>query len=172
MNIIYCTTRIPPGQAKSLIFEIVTPDKKKPIQLQTETEKERDEWIQAIQTAIEEQLNQNEPAVTTTENETLVSKILQATDGNQNCSDCGAPSKFYQHTLVFACRLSCGMMYSLLWFCLLDPDWASINLGVLLCLECSGVHRNLGTHITKVRSTILDTKAWEPELVLVRPFHF
>lgn len=51
--------------------------------------------------------------------------------------------------------------------CNLDPDWASINLGILVCLECSGVHRNLGTHISKVRSTILDTKAWEPELVLV-----
>lgn len=31
-----------------------------------------------------------------------------------------------------------------------NPDWASINLGVLLCLRCSGLHRQLGTHITKV----------------------
>eukprot|EP01048_Picozoa_sp_COSAG05_P005004 COSAG05_NODE_287_length_12131_cov_3.148022_6_plen_64_part_00 len=28
--------------------------------------------------------------------------------------------------------------------------WASINLGVLLCIECAGIHRSLGTHITKV----------------------
>ena len=29
-------------------------------------------------------------------------------------------------------------------------EWASINLGVTLCLECSGAHRSLGVHITKV----------------------
>ncbi len=37
-----------------------------------------------------------------------------------------------------------------------DPDWISINLGILLCIECSGVHRSLGVHISKVRSLTLD----------------
>eukprot|EP01105_Mastigella_eilhardi_P025370 TRINITY_DN6899_c0_g1_i1.p1 TRINITY_DN6899_c0_g1~~TRINITY_DN6899_c0_g1_i1.p1 ORF type:complete len:706 (+),score=194.61 TRINITY_DN6899_c0_g1_i1:37-2154(+) len=37
-----------------------------------------------------------------------------------------------------------------------DPDWASINLGILICIQCSGVHRSLGTHISKVRSLTLD----------------
>ena len=32
-----------------------------------------------------------------------------------------------------------------------DPDWASLNLGVLLCIECSGVHRRLGVHVSKAR---------------------
>jgi Arf-GAP/coiled-coil/ANK repeat/PH domain-containing protein len=32
-----------------------------------------------------------------------------------------------------------------------DPDWASLNLGVVVCIECSGVHRSLGVHVSKVR---------------------
>jgi len=31
------------------------------------------------------------------------------------------------------------------------PKWASFNLGCFMCLECSGTHRAIGTHITKVR---------------------
>jgi len=38
-----------------------------------------------------------------------------------------------------------------------DPDWACINLGVLICIECSGVHRSLGVHVSKVRSLKLDS---------------
>eukprot|EP00892_Ulva_mutabilis_P011679 jgi/Ulvmu1/8884/UM049_0066.1 len=38
-----------------------------------------------------------------------------------------------------------------------NPTWASVNLGVLVCLECAGRHRSLGTHISKMRSITLDT---------------
>lgn len=38
----------------------------------------------------------------------------------------------------------------------LDPEWASLNHGCVLCIECSGVHRNLGTHISRIRSLELD----------------
>jgi len=31
-----------------------------------------------------------------------------------------------------------------------QPKWASFSLGYFVCLECSGIHRALGTHITKV----------------------
>jgi hypothetical protein len=37
------------------------------------------------------------------------------------------------------------------------PEWVSLNLGLLLCIECSGTHRSLGTHISKVRSLSLDS---------------
>ena len=58
--------------------------------------------------------------------DTCVLSTLQ--DANPTCADCGAP----------------------------QPDWASINLGVLICIECSGIHRALGVHLSKVRSVTLD----------------
>ncbi|CAM9844376.1 unnamed protein product [Lampetra planeri] len=60
---------------------------------------------------------------------------VQAIRGNERCCDCGQP----------------------------DPRWASINLGIALCIECSGIHRSLGVHCSKVRSLTLDS--WEPELL-------
>jgi len=43
------------------------------------------------------------------------------------------------------------------------PKWADISRGILSCLECSGVHRNLGTDISKVRSITLDK--WTQSMV-------
>ncbi|CAH8364219.1 unnamed protein product [Eruca vesicaria subsp. sativa] len=63
--------------------------------------------------------------------------VLTRVLGNEKCADCGAP----------------------------EPDWASLNLGVLICIECSGIHRNLGVHISKVRSLTLDVKVWEPSVL-------
>jgi stromal membrane-associated protein len=44
-----------------------------------------------------------------------------------------------------------------------NPRWASWNLGVFLCIRCAGIHRNLGTHISKVKSVGLDS--WTEEQI-------
>ncbi|KAL4570029.1 hypothetical protein LXL04_025678 [Taraxacum kok-saghyz] len=66
-----------------------------------------------------------------------VSSILREIPGNDLCAECSSP----------------------------EPDWASLNLGILMCIKCSGVHRNLGVHISKVRSINLDVKVWEPTVM-------
>ncbi|XP_017328101.1 arf-GAP with Rho-GAP domain, ANK repeat and PH domain-containing protein 2 isoform X1 [Ictalurus punctatus] len=45
------------------------------------------------------------------------------------------------------------------------PEWASINLGVVICKMCAGQHRFLGSGISQVRSLKLDSSIWTNELV-------
>ncbi|GAA6059346.1 hypothetical protein JCM10212_003244 [Sporobolomyces blumeae] len=44
-----------------------------------------------------------------------------------------------------------------------DPKWASWSLGIVICIRCSGIHRSLGTHISRVRSVELDD--WNDEQI-------
>lgn len=70
----------------------------------------------------------------------LLQRIRSADEGNRVCADCGTDNKV---------------------------DWCSINLGILLCIECSGIHRSLGTHISKVRSLTLDTAVFTQDIIEV-----
>ncbi|GCB63369.1 hypothetical protein scyTo_0004398, partial [Scyliorhinus torazame] len=66
-----------------------------------------------------------------------VAEKIWFNESNRNCADCRAP----------------------------DPEWASINLGVVICKKCAGQHRSLGSNISKIRSLKLDTSIWSNELV-------
>ncbi|XP_028845228.1 stromal membrane-associated protein 1-like isoform X2 [Denticeps clupeoides] len=68
------------------------------------------------------------------QHQAILSKMLREED-NKYCADCEAKG----------------------------PRWASWNLGVFICIRCAGIHRNLGVHISRVKSVNLDQ--WTPEQI-------
>ncbi|XP_057401273.1 arf-GAP with coiled-coil, ANK repeat and PH domain-containing protein 2 isoform X4 [Balaenoptera ricei] len=149
-----CTVKHCEDIERRFCFEVVSPTKS--CMLQADSEKLRQAWIKAVQTSIatayrekgdeSEKLDKksspstgsldsgNESKDKLLKGESALQRV-QCIPGNASCCDCG----------------------------LADPRWASINLGITLCIECSGIHRSLGVHFSKVRSLTLDT--WEPELL-------
>lgn len=68
-------------------------------------------------------------------NERALQDLLRSVPGNDRCADCSAK----------------------------NPGWASWNLGIFLCMRCGGLHRKLGTHVSKVKSLSMDS--WTTEQV-------
>lgn len=50
-----------------------------------------------------------------------------------------------------------------------DPTWLSTNLGILTCIECSGIHRELGVHYSRIQSLTLDVLSTSELLVKLLP---
>lgn len=48
-----------------------------------------------------------------------------------------------------------------------DATWLSTNFGIIVCIECSGIHRDLGVHISRIQSLTLDNVGTS-QLVLAR----
>ncbi|XP_046881194.1 arf-GAP with coiled-coil, ANK repeat and PH domain-containing protein 3 isoform X2 [Hypomesus transpacificus] len=152
-----CSVKPCEDNERRFCFEVASPTKS--CMLQAESEKLRQAWIQAVQASIAsayrnisdnchiERLDRTASPSTCSidsanearerggvRGDSLVQRV-QMLPGNELCCDCSQAA----------------------------PCWASINLGVLLCIECSGIHRSLGVHCSKVRSLTLDS--WEPELL-------
>ncbi|XP_029646673.1 arf-GAP with GTPase, ANK repeat and PH domain-containing protein 1 isoform X13 [Octopus sinensis] len=119
-------------------FIIVSLDSKQ-WHFEAQSVEERDEWVSAIEQQILSSLQANESckAKNTSATDPASIQAIRNVRGNNCCTDCGAT----------------------------NPDWASINLGALICIECSGIHRNLGTHLSRVRS--LDLDEWPVEHIQV-----
>lgn len=75
-------------------------------------------------------------------------------DDNRFCVDCDTKSK-----IDFKEILSIKNLF------FKGPRWASWNLGIFICIRCAGFHRNLGVHISKVKSVNLDS--WTGEQIAV-----
>ncbi|XP_076026611.1 arf-GAP with Rho-GAP domain, ANK repeat and PH domain-containing protein 1 [Genypterus blacodes] len=48
---------------------------------------------------------------------------------------------------------------------LANPEWASVNLLLVICHACAGQHRALGSSLSKVRSVKMDSKVWTEPLI-------
>ncbi|XP_063075792.1 arf-GAP with GTPase, ANK repeat and PH domain-containing protein 3-like isoform X2 [Engraulis encrasicolus] len=105
------------------------------------TYEERESWVQSIESQIFASLQSCESSKNKSrlgsQSDAVAIQSIRNVRGNSFCVDCDAP----------------------------NPDWASLNLGALICIECSGIHRNLGTHLSRVRS--LDLDDWPVELSMV-----
>ena len=90
------------------------------------------------------------------------------------CDDrCPCPSalSFWSLVVTVMSTLLHVSFSSLFEFLLSDPQWLSTNLGAMICLECCGIHRELGVHISRTQSIVIDALGTSQLLVSspVRP---
>jgi hypothetical protein len=151
-NMICCTVRI----VSKTEFQVIAPGKRKGLHggglfsLQADSSSEAQAWIEIIRQEIEGSIIQSKlPGGLESAAEAQLE--VETTDMNDRTST-------YQYFNVDTETLNllraenpvcadCGSA---------SPEWASLNLCVLICIECGGVHRSLGSHISKVRSLTMD----------------
>uniref|UniRef100_A0A8C4Y555 ArfGAP with SH3 domain, ankyrin repeat and PH domain 1 n=1 Tax=Gopherus evgoodei TaxID=1825980 RepID=A0A8C4Y555_9SAUR len=130
LNLLTC--QVKPNAEDKKSFDLISHNRT--YHFQAEDEQEYIAWISVLTNSKEEALNmafRGEQSAGENSLEDLTKAIIddiQRLPGNEVCCDCGSP----------------------------DPTWLSTNLGILTCIECSGIHREMGVHISRIQSLELD----------------
>uniref|UniRef100_A0A3Q2ZJ36 ArfGAP with SH3 domain, ankyrin repeat and PH domain 2b n=1 Tax=Kryptolebias marmoratus TaxID=37003 RepID=A0A3Q2ZJ36_KRYMA len=132
LTICHGTANKPPAKLNLLTCQVKrNPDDKKSFDLFSHVRI----WMSVLQNSKEEALNKAFKGGQDEGENNIVQELTKAIvgevkrmSGNDSCCDCGAPA----------------------------PTWLSTNLGVLICIECSGIHREMGVHYSRIQSLDLD----------------
>uniref|UniRef100_A0A8C7YNJ8 ArfGAP with SH3 domain, ankyrin repeat and PH domain 2b n=1 Tax=Oryzias sinensis TaxID=183150 RepID=A0A8C7YNJ8_9TELE len=128
LNLLTCQVKRNPDEKKS--FDLFSHDRIYHFQAEDEID-----WVSVLQNNKEEALNdafkggsnEGENNIVQELTKSIVEEVKKM-NGNDRCCDCGAAG----------------------------PTWLSTNLGVLICIECSGIHREIGVHYSRIQSLDLD----------------
>ncbi|XP_073925330.1 arf-GAP with SH3 domain, ANK repeat and PH domain-containing protein 1 isoform X3 [Castor canadensis] len=141
LNLLTC--QVKPNAEDKKSFDLISHNRT--YHFQAEDEQDYIVWISVLTNSKEEALTmafRGEQSTGENSLEDLTKAIIedvQRLPGNDVCCDCGSS----------------------------EPTWLSTNLGILTCIECSGIHREMGVHISRIQSLELD-KLGTSELLLAK----